>query len=168
MKPQSSCRALEPCPHFEQPQPYGLDPCPAKRRLPQRMATKQNHELIGQPVQLQPQGIGSISVARPPVPQKVAFELLDVVFTLTAMVMPLKHLFGLSWTVGHHKTNIAAHRPHLNLDHHPPILAPTPGSMPKAINRLTASLVRAYLRWARSIQRAVFLLNTALVGMPMA
>ena len=96
MKPQTSGRALETGPYFEQPQAYGLYPCSAKFRQSQRMATKQGQELIRQPMQLQPQGIGSISVTRKPVSQQIPFEFLDVVFTLTAMVIPLKDLLRLS------------------------------------------------------------------------
>jgi len=142
MEPDTPNRLLDPSAHLEQLKPYAFKADLSQLGLSKHMETEKRQELIAERMQLQPKGIGPITVAGEPVPRKIQLKLLDPILALASLVVPGKDLLSPARTVGDHKADIAPQGRDLDFDHDPSLPGPASGPVAKAVedlNRLSGA-----------------------------
>ena len=97
-------RLANPGAEFEQLVPQSLD----LRRAPRlrELQTKQVHQVVGEAVQEQAEGVGQKTVATQAVRAKSVLELLDAVLALAAVIVKGKDLGNTTGAVGDHKAQV--------------------------------------------------------------
>lgn len=128
-----ACRGVKSSTNLEQFKPYGFQPTVSEVSGSKRMETEQDQQLVSQRMELESKGIGEVAMTGKPIGAKVAFDLLDAVLTLSAVVIAVKDLFGCAWAVGDDKAPIAPQRTHFDLDHDSSSFFPASGPVLKGI-----------------------------------
>src|SRR5215204_228953 len=112
-----------------EPQRRGLRP---SQMGSSKSMMKEVHQIIGQTVQLQAKGIGSVARATEPVGLQVILQLVNPILDLSPTLVEGEQFGGAPVTVGDHAAHIRTQGIDLHLDQNPASPGPSTGSITEA------------------------------------
>src|SRR5687768_1492495 len=122
---------MDPCRYLEELEPQRRGLCPSQISSAKGMM-KEVHQVIGQTVQLQAKGIGSIARATEPVGLQAIFQLVNPILNLSPTLVEDEQFGGAPVPVGDHAAHIRTQGIDLHLDQNPASPGPSAGSITEA------------------------------------
>jgi hypothetical protein len=131
VEPDFSDRGLNPSTDLEQLQSNrgGFRFLQGGSRQP---LAKEMHQVVGQGMQLKPEGVRTIPMATESVSLEIGFPFIDAVLGFSTTVVDVEQIFGSSCSIGHHASDVDALAADFYFDQDPTLAGPSPTSIPKA------------------------------------